>query len=149
MPKGTVALSITRHIRPTIFAIDACANQSVVGIYESELLKNSYIYPLLKNEIPRFLTLRTGAQQPHINKQTIDETRLIMPDEKILGKYYKLTNPIYNKIINNAFENQHLTTLRDWLLPMLMNGQVRVGEAGKKEYKPNKAEMDLAAEPED
>jgi hypothetical protein len=32
---------------------------------------------------------------------------------------------------------------------MLMNGQVRVGEAGKKEYKPNKAEMDLAAEPED
>jgi hypothetical protein len=23
--------------------------------------------------------------------------------------------------------NQELTTLRDWLLPMLMNGQVRVG----------------------
>jgi type I restriction enzyme S subunit len=24
-------------------------------------------------------------------------------------------------------QNQELTTLRDWLLPMLMNGQVRVG----------------------
>jgi type I restriction enzyme S subunit len=25
-------------------------------------------------------------------------------------------------------QNQELTTLRDWLLPMLMNGQVRVTE---------------------
>jgi hypothetical protein len=24
-------------------------------------------------------------------------------------------------------ENQHLSSLRDWLLPMLMNGQVKVG----------------------
>jgi hypothetical protein len=24
-------------------------------------------------------------------------------------------------------ETRHLTTLRDWLLPLLMNGQVRVG----------------------
>ena len=27
----------------------------------------------------------------------------------------------------NHQQNQELTTLRDWLLPMLMNGQVRVG----------------------
>jgi len=147
MPKGTVALSITRHLRPTIFAIDACANQSVVGIYENDLLKSSFIYPFIKNEIPRFLILRTGAQQPHINKQTIDETKLIVPNQKVLEKYYKLLNPIYNKIINNAFQNQRLTTLRDWLLPMLMNGQVRVGEAVKKEYLLNEGEMSVAAEP--
>jgi type I restriction enzyme S subunit len=29
--------------------------------------------------------------------------------------------------------NQELTELRDWLLPMLMNGQVRVGETPRKE----------------
>ena len=29
----------------------------------------------------------------------------------------------------NLKENQELASLRDWLLPMLMNGQVTVGEA--------------------
>ena len=29
----------------------------------------------------------------------------------------------------SVIENQELTTLRDWLLPMLMNGQLVVGEA--------------------
>lgn len=30
---------------------------------------------------------------------------------------------------NNEAENQQLSELRDWLLPMLMNGQVRVGDS--------------------
>ena len=34
---------------------------------------------------------------------------------------------LLSKIINNRIENQKLSELRDWLLPMLMNGQVKVG----------------------
>lgn len=139
LPKGTIAISITRHIRPSILAIDSCANQSVIGILESEELKSSYLYPFIKNEIPRYLSLRTGAQQPHINKQTIDKTNIIIPATEILKKYYQASNQYYKKIINNAFQNQQLTELRDWLLPMLMNGQVTVQEAEEK--------MSLAAEP--
>jgi type I restriction enzyme S subunit len=139
LPKGTIAISITRHIRPSILAVDSCANQSVIGILESEELKSSYLYPLIKNEIPRYLSLRTGAQQPHINKQTIDKTNIIIPANEILKKYYQASNQYYKKIINNAFQNQQLTELRDWLLPMLMNGQVTVKEAEEK--------LNMAAEP--
>jgi len=128
LPKGTTLLSITRHLRPTILAIDACANQSVVGIKEKGNIKNCYIYPYLKNEIPRLLVLRTGAQQPHINKETVDSSLMILPSDNstILNDYNKIADPLYNQIINNAFQNQHLSSLRDWLLPMLMNGQVKV-----------------------
>ena len=126
MPKGSVALSITRHIRPTILAINSCANQSVIGILENDNYKSSFIYPMIKNEIPRYLSLRTGAQQPHINKQTIDNTLMLSPKENVLSDYYLNANPLYEKIINNAFQNQQLASLRDWLLPMLMNGQVTV-----------------------
>lgn len=140
LPKGTVAISITRHIRPSILAIDSCANQSVIGILESEELKSSYLYPLIRNEIPRYLSLRTGAQQPHINKQTIDKTNIIIPATEILKKYYQASNQYYKKIINNAFQNQQLSALRDWLLPMLMNGQVTVKEAEER--------LSMAAEPD-
>ena len=126
LPKGSVVISLVRYIRPSIIALEACANQSVVGIRESEELKNTFIYPYLVNEIPRLMSLRTGAQQPHINKETIDETLLCIPPTNILNEYYKISEPIYKKIINLAFKSQTLTELRDWLLPMLMNGQVQV-----------------------
>ncbi|WP_397445969.1 hypothetical protein [Polaribacter sp. R77954] len=35
------------------------------------------------------------------------------------------------KKVNNQLENQKLSELRDWLLPMLMNGQVSVGGVEK------------------
>lgn len=126
LPKGSVVISLVRYIRPSIITMEACANQSVVGIRESEELKNAFIYPYLVNEVPRLMSLRTGAQQPHINKETIDETLLCIPPKNILKEYYKIAEPIYSKIINCAFESQTLTELRDWLLPMLMNGQVKV-----------------------
>ena len=126
MPKGTCVLSITRHLRSSILGVDSCANQSVVGIFESEKLKNSFIYPHLVNDIPRLMTLRSGAQQPHINKGTVDDSKMITPTEQVLNQYYSVVDAFYDTILNNAFQIKHLNELRNWLLPMLMNGQVKV-----------------------
>lgn len=128
LSKGTVLLSITRHLRPTVLAIDACANQSVVGIKEKGELKYYFLYPYLKNEIPRLMSLRIGAQQPHINKEIVDDSVIVLPDScsNLLELYNSKVAKPYEMIMNNAFENQQLTQLRDWLLPMLMNGQVKV-----------------------
>lgn len=125
LPSGSVLLSITRHIRATVLGIDACINQSVVGIKENDKYKYYYIYPYITNEIPQFLRLRTGAQQPHINKDIVDNALIIIPNEKgLMDKYNMRVGSLYDKIMCNAKENQRLAALRDWLLPMLMNGQI-------------------------
>jgi type I restriction enzyme S subunit len=128
LPRGSVMLSITRHLRPSILGIDACANQSVVGIMEKGDIKSYFLYPYLQNEIPRLMAMRSGAQQPHINKKVVDESLILLPSESsnILNSYNKEVGNLYDLIINNAFQNQKLSELRDWLLPMLMNGQVKV-----------------------
>jgi len=128
LPKGSVMLSITRHLRPSILGIDACANQSVIGILEKDDIKCYFLYPYLQNEIPRLMEMRSGAQQPHINKEIIDESFILLPNNEteILKKYNAQVGHFYESIINKAFQNQKLTELRDWLLPMLMNGQVKV-----------------------
>jgi type I restriction enzyme S subunit len=126
MPAGTVALSITRYIRPTILGIDTCANQSVVGILESDKIKKDFIYPCIMNLIKKFLTVRTGAQQPHINKETIDSAFIVIPPDNVLDNYYVKIASMYDLIINIAFENKELTELRDFLVPLLMNGQVTI-----------------------
>ncbi|MDI1363150.1 restriction endonuclease subunit S [Methylotenera sp.] len=128
LPKGSVVLSITRHLRPSVLAIDACANQSVVGIREKGEFRYYYLYPYLKNEIPRLNAMRSGAQQPHINKDIVDESYIVIPNEStnILKKYNEKVAPLYELIMKNSFESKTLTELRDWLLPMLMNGQVKI-----------------------
>lgn len=126
LPKGTVVISIVRYIRPSILGIDAATNQSVVGIRECKRLKSSFIYPYFSSEVPRLMALRTGAQQPHINKGVIEDSPIVIPCEKVLTDYYKAADPIFEKIMNLAIQSHDLMQLRDWLLPMLMNGQVTV-----------------------
>jgi type I restriction enzyme S subunit len=126
LPVGTVILSIIRHIRASILAIEAATNQSVLGIRETSTIKHCFIYPFIMGEIPRYMILRTGAQQPHINKGTVDETPLVIPAAETLKAYTAYAAPIFEQIQNLQQQNQELTTLRDWLLPMLMNGQVTI-----------------------
>ena len=126
LPKGSVVISIVRHIRVSILAIDSATNQSVVGIHETEKLKSSFVYPYLSREIPRLMSVRTGAQQPHINKREVDVSAIVIPQQDVLKKYYQAVDPVYKKIMLTAFESQKLAQLRDWLLPMLMNGQIKV-----------------------
>ncbi|WP_336718252.1 restriction endonuclease subunit S [Chryseobacterium mucoviscidosis] len=54
---------------------------------------------------------------------------IVLPQKEIVEKYYEFAKSIDKKIQSNLKQNQELSALRDWLLPMLMNGQVKVGEA--------------------
>jgi type I restriction enzyme, S subunit len=49
-----------------------------------------------------------------------------LPPIELLKKFEKVTGCFFEVTTLNTKQNQHLTTLRDWLLPMLMNGQVGV-----------------------
>ncbi len=127
LPAGSVIISIVRHLRASVLGVKAATNQSVVGIVETESLKHCFVYPYLIREIPRLVKLRTGAQQPHINKGVLDESPLVIPDETTLRNYTRQAAPLFAQIENCTKQNQQLIELRDWLLPMLMNGQITIG----------------------
>ncbi len=50
----------------------------------------------------------------------------VFPKKEIVEKFYGIMKPIHIQKQKNLIENQYLAELRDWLLPMLMNGQVTV-----------------------
>lgn len=128
MPPGTTIISITGNIRASVLAIEACANQSVVGILETVELKYPFIHQFFLRKLNGFLVISTGNCQRHINKGTIDDTKILLPSPEILAKYYKITQPLYKAIMTMGIENKKLSNLRDWLLPMLMNGQATVAD---------------------
>jgi type I restriction enzyme S subunit len=71
-------------------------------------------------------TLASGAAQPNISNEQINNIQLIFPEKTLIEEFNYKFNAVYNKLLSNRYQNQKLTELRDWLLPMLMNGQVKV-----------------------
>ncbi len=76
----------------------------------------------------------------HLSANDINGLNIMKASDNIQIQANKIFDAILDKILINRNENQELTALRDWLLPMLMNGQVTVGEAEEK--------LNMAAEPQ-
>lgn len=86
----------------------------------------SYIlfYYLLKL-MPQFEQLFfAGSGLKHLQKDSLKNQYILLPDEKVLRNFNNICELIWKKITNCLIENQELTSQRDFLLPMLMNGQV-------------------------
>jgi len=63
----------------------------------------------------------------------------VYPKSEIVEKFYDFAKPLHSQKQKNLIQNQQLAELRDWLLPMLMNGQVTV--------KGSEESLSMAAEP--
>ena len=86
--------------------------------------QNEFYFQSLK-QIPVVL-IKTGSIQLKINQVNLMNYKCISPPEELLNKYSEYSSDIRKKLINNIEEIKKLTELRDWLLPMLMNGQVTI-----------------------
>ena len=73
-------------------------------------------------------TLASGAAQPNISNEQINNIQLILPKKSIVQNYNFNYKSLYDKILLNQYQNQKLSEFRDWLLTMLMNGQVKISE---------------------
>jgi type I restriction enzyme, S subunit len=56
----------------------------------------------------------------------LKDNKIVLPSENTANFYDRTVESYYNTIRHNIFQNKKLAELRDWLLPMLMNGQVKV-----------------------
>lgn len=104
---------------------DCYLNQRVVKV-NSDKLPNM----VLKYQIEPFIKLREKSVSRttvgHLSDKDLKAINVIIPKDKYLYSIFERFESILNNIIKNQQQNQELTQLRDWLLPMLMNGQVRV-----------------------
>jgi len=89
--------------------------------------ETSFIYLTLQALNKKMTTISSGSIQKVINNDHIDE--FYFPYyETIVQQFGSFTMNIFNELIKIAQENKKLMGLRDWLLPMLMNGQATISE---------------------
>jgi type I restriction enzyme S subunit len=69
----------------------------------------------------------TGTSgRKRIDAGTLETFSLPLPPRELLLKYEDSVRSFFERMANNAKENLYLTQLRNWLLPLLMNGQIKV-----------------------
>ena len=85
-----------------------------------------YFFTTTEQFINYLVSNAEGSAYPAVSADRFAEIDFSIPPEKKLAEFENIVNPMLTKISENEKESQTLTELRDWLLPMLMNGQVRV-----------------------
>lgn len=68
--------------------------------------------------------LDCGSFFMSFNVKSIKKLKILYPKKEIYNRFIEKVNPIVLKIEENEQQNQQLNSLRDFLLPLLMNGQV-------------------------
>lgn len=158
--KGTVFLTARGTVGRVNIASDKMAmNQSCYAFYGQSNINYPFVYFYI-NELAYFIKSKgSGSVFKAIVSNDIKYTEMLIPPIEIISKYNEFATPIFEKILLNKKQNQQLASLRDWLLPMLMNGQVTVRQAhgnAVKEAEEKLVELDssteqrrsMAAEPE-
>jgi type I restriction enzyme S subunit len=89
-------------------------------------IHNEFLYQALRHSGIKNIT--SGSVQGQITKTNVVPLKIIIPDKKSLGQFSEIAINLVSKKLLLIEESQKLAELRDWLLPMLMNGQVKVGK---------------------
>jgi type I restriction enzyme S subunit len=115
-PVGTLNIADTR----------CCIGRGLAAI-NSKVGANSYIFNVMQDFKKLFDMMNSvGTTFGSITKDDLYSLKLIYPPNELLMKFDKSVNSFDREIKNRSRQNQELSQLRDWLLPMLMNGQVKV-----------------------
>ena len=68
----------------------------------------------------------SGSTVFGIRQDVLRKIKVLVPNIKLQSAFEKIALPQFKQIRTLEQQNQELTELHDWLLPMLMNGQVTV-----------------------
>lgn len=127
MPKGSVLFTTRAPIGYiAITANEACTNQGFKSIIPAKKFGTEFVFQTLKMLTPQMQRVGVGSTFKEVSKDVFSHQSIVIPSVNLLKKYAALTLDIAEKIRNTQEENVELTSLRDFLLPMLMNGQVKV-----------------------
>ena len=126
---GDILISNIRPYFKKIWLSDRTGGCSadVLCIRTKKIIPKEFVYATLARDdfFNYDVAGSKGSKMPRGDKKHIMEYPVVF-EFGIVEQYSEIVKPIYEAVHKNNNQNQDLTQLRDWLLPMLMNGQVKV-----------------------
>jgi type I restriction enzyme S subunit len=132
LPSGTVLMSSRAPIGYIAIAETPVAiNQGFIAITCNKSLPNLYVWQWLQTNLDMIKSHANGSTFQEISKGSFRPLPCIVPESKVLEKFQAIVLPIWQKLVTNEKERLGLEKTRDYLLPKLISGDIRISDAEK------------------
>ena len=127
-PSGTILVAMYGATagKVSFLTFEASTNQAICAIMLTDIRMRYYLKNVIEDLYQYLVKLSTGSARDNLSQDMIKNIKVVIPSNDILDRFYDFSNNIIKEITKKQQENEQLTQLRYWLLPMLMNGQVKV-----------------------
>ncbi|MBP3607094.1 MAG: restriction endonuclease subunit S, partial [Treponema sp.] len=123
---GSLVLSNSATLGiPKILDLDTCIHDGWLYFPKSQL-SNEYLYLLFKEIRPQLLNLGNGSIFTNLKTDILKNFEISLSSTETLSKFQNIIKPIFEKVLATQREIKQLETLRDTLLPKLMNGEIEM-----------------------
>ena len=111
---------------PKYIQIDACVHDGwlVLDDYAPEL--RYYLYFVIEMVRDSLVNIATGSIFKNLNTDYLKEYKCVIPPSNVMKEFDRKISPIMSKLLETEKENLSLKSLRDYILPFLMNGQATI-----------------------
>lgn len=126
-PAGTVLLSSRAPIGYMAIArAELTTNQGFKSFVPNNGYSSAFIYYTVRNSLKEITQYASGSTFKEVSGAVLKTVKITLPERSAVENFTKRVEPFFRRQDLLEQENQQLTQLRDWLLPMLMNGQITV-----------------------
>ena len=112
----------------------AWLNQHIFKVVSENNEKRCFTYWLLKYLNPTFIEIARDKQTTglgHVTRADMQRLKFAEPSEDIVKAFYQKAGALMDAIQSNLSQAEHLAKIRDYLLPKLISGDIRIPDAEK------------------
>lgn len=126
-PAGTVLLSSRAPIGYMAIArTELTTNQGFKSFIPTNTYSTLFIYYTVKGSLKTITQYASGSTFKEVSTGVLKTVKIALPNSIIVDQFTATVASLFKRQDLLEQENQQLAQLRDWLLPLLMNGQVTV-----------------------
>jgi type I restriction enzyme S subunit len=126
-PAGTVLLSSRAPVGYMAIArIPITTNQGFKSFIPDQDYPTEFVYYAVKNSLNTIIQYVSGSTFKEISASVLKTVNVVVPPIDLANQFDIKISNVFKRQDYLEQENQSLASLRDFLLPMLMNGQIRV-----------------------
>lgn len=130
LPKGTVLLSSRAPIGYLAIAdIPVAINQGFIGMVCKRRLSNMFVWQWTQANLDQVHQRANGSTFQEISKANFRPIAVTVASPDVHAAFDELVTPMFERISANEREIETLAATRDFLLPRLLSGEVRVKDA--------------------
>ncbi len=126
MKPGTTLLAITGATLGQVsrLEIEACGNQSLIGVFNVDEIENDYLFFAVRDRIHVLMQSATGGAQQHVNRGNVEDLEIQWLPVAEMQKWHRIVKPLLHSSAQLLFESMSLRNARAALLPELLTGTI-------------------------